>query len=231
MKERAYYDLHLKPSSLSEAIKMLYSASYMGFKGVGLELTSLTNELENDTFEKLKETSEKLNLNLYFMIKTPIKKERTIKNLDPLKTIIFQVAENEKEFRRHLKNPEIQVITINPSSILDIVNPSNLNLLKQTNKALEILLKQLWLSDHIELQRLIKNIYKVVWLLNKKNKIYVSSGAEHYAEMRNPRVIRSLLRIIGVKDERTLYMLSELPNRIIWETKPVISLKETEEKE
>ncbi len=227
MKKREYYDLHLKPVDEQEAIQMLHAANYMGYTGIGLNISNLITEEKFNTNE-LEKKANRLGVKIIYILESKKISEKNAKRFDPLRTINIDFAENEKEFRKKLKNPNLQVISISLNSIHEIINTSNLNLLKQTNKAIEIILKPLWLNSAVELQRLLKNIYKVTWLLNKKNKIYVSSGATKLIEMRNPLAIRSYLKLLGIKDEKTIYMLSELPSNIVFETKTVIQIESNE---
>ncbi len=228
MKKRDYYDLHLKPKNIIEAVKMIYAAKYMDFAGIGLNIANLIDEERDFNLKIFEEKARELGVKIIYILEGKHVDKKTLKKFDPLKTLVLDTAETESKFRKHLRNPDIHVISTPINAVNEIVNTSNLNLLKQTNKALEITLKPLWSSNNVELQRLLKNIYKVTWLLNKKNKIYVSSGSTQVTEMRNPRAIRSYLRVIGIKDEKTIYMLSKLPGNIIFETKPVIYIKADE---
>ncbi|MGQ4891981.1 MAG: RNase P subunit p30 family protein [Candidatus Njordarchaeia archaeon] len=226
MRKRAYFDLHILPKSGSDLIEMVAMAKHMGYSGVGVSITHLVDEI-GESVEKIGELERKLDINI--LIKVDEKKTKSIKSvkLDPLKTLYYRVVENEKDFRKQLNKKDLNILTVPIGKLADVLNINTLNLLKQTDKAVEVTVKQLWLSNPIELQRIIKSVQKVIWLLNKRANIYVASGAENTSEMRNPIAIRSILKLLDIKDQRTIEMLSTIPQNIVKITKPIIIIDKT----
>lgn len=229
MPRRKYYDLHLKPSSLEEIIEVSTMAWYLGYSGVGIDIGEILDEMDvENPLDKLNDLINKLEkeLGVSILIKIDADKfKKGLKGINPLKSLTYRLTVDEKAFRKNLKDRKVHVITVPLEAIIDVLNLNTYNLLKQSRKALEITIKKLWVSTPVELQRILKPLYKATWLINKDNKdpqIYVSTGAEKMSEMRNPLAIRSYLRKIGLEDEATIRLTSTVPGNILKITKPII---------
>lgn len=228
-RKRSYMDLLVNPKDIYKAVEMMHYSRYLGFRGIGLSVEFLFKKNEynyeiDEIISKIQKLEDELGLQLIFKIPRYLVRKNVMKFLDPLKTIIYDFASNSDEFRKLLKT-EANVIVVSISKLADNLKKSNINLLLQTEKAVEIIIKDLWTNSLSDLQRIIKLNNRIFSLLNKDLPIYVVSGAENIVEMRNPYQIRSFLALLGVRENSILKLLEERPKNVLEKTKPIIFLE------
>ena len=228
MPKPAFYDLFIDIQEEHIEDVLLFS-KHLGYKGIGINLRNEDIKDIRQIETKLINLAKETNIDICFRTPYDVVKKLNV-NRDELKTlfsIIYIDVKTRKDFESALKNPYINIISLQIDIFSNIISQELINLLLQRpDKLLEIRLSKILKVNAPERASILYSLYRKIDLLRKPAfKFIISSQAESLTEMISPRMLRSFLRILGLKEEKILEAISLLPSRIIKQPWPIIIQK------
>ncbi len=206
---RHFVDLHLKPSTIEQAIMMLNAAKEMGFKQIAFTEIYNIDKVTGISLASRKDievTKQRDKLDL-------LKKARKNYDIIAVKCLTKEVA------RQTAKDDRVDIIlfpedlSLRKNIWLDV---HQAELMKETGCAYEVNISDLLDTGTYKLSKLLSQIRRE---LNNASRydlpILLSSGATTPIMMREPKALSALAILLDIDEKYALDMISTIPARIL----------------
>jgi len=217
------------PSNHNEAKKMIAFASYLGIKYLLMVINNLITKINetalSEIIANMMNSAHKYSIELKFAylfrdIKT---RDRIIfdRLFDRLQIVKMLDISCEK-WKEHLRREVFHVFFVTFDNLQQI-NKGVYEVARAKRKYFIISLRTLIFSDKSVRAKLLLNARKNIDILNKSDfNLLFGSGATNINEMRNPRDIRSFLKLLEVRDDIASLSISQRARIFFFLHKPYI---------
>ncbi len=223
MARRKYYDLYLD-IDITRAKYFFPLVRHLGYRGIGLLIKENT---EPSLIKSLYDIASTEQLEILFRFNKSISENLSLKQIKGRYLIVAEIK-NEKDFRDKVRDKTIRLLSFAFEEFVNILSKENLNLLKQfPGRYIELQLSSLFNATRRARALALSNFYKKINLVNSSSlPLVISSGARNIEDLISPRCVRSLLRILGVKEKKILEAISHNPETLFKLPQSVIIMED-----
>ena len=215
-----YYDFHVR-SDFSEGESSVQDfasrAKLLGYKGICITEYFQSKEQMEELKKKCKEISEKIGIEIFVGFQA-----RNTKELSKLISLrreydVLLVKGGDLELnRKAVETPEVDILLHPEFERRDPgFNHIMAKLAKENNVAVEVNFREILLSSKNTRSHIIHNISENVKLCKKFHvPIAICSGAVSHLQMKDPKVLISMVALLGLDLKEAKKSLSEVPENI-----------------
>ena len=218
---RRYYD-SLVLADFSENLLMF--SKHLGWSGIGIDVSDVLKR-GAVAFNAFVRKVNCLTNGFRILLRATYQRDYVRGLPLQIKTLVafYGTFSSREEFRRLVTAKEVRILSLNVTDV-KVINEEIINILLQhKDKYLEVIIGDLQNLSNIKLSKTVANLRARIDLLYRaRDQLIISSGARDFLELSSPRIIRALLRTLGLPEELILLSLSDNPSKIFNLPNPVV---------